>query len=530
MRDRLESLKMPLSYLLAVLVFAGTARVWEISMKGDGHQRKTAGRIEQQLRAVEADVTEVLGDAELLDCLAREGEGCADARTSRIPTNPRYELLIYRGDSLAWWSDNRTIPRALNPPKAPNADFVSLSNGYYVQLVGSETPQGWRGVGLLPVQYRYEITNRYLSPRFAEYLGIPATYQLVSLSDNRAFAVHSISGEALFGVAMRSGADPSSEHTGTRLLFLLALICWFLLLYTLAAELARRGFQAGGLVILLATLFSSRLLMKVFEFPESLLSLPVFQPELYASPGIASSLGGLLLDISLWGVTLLYFIRHAQPANWLRKLKLNGFTGASFCAALFFLLLRLAVVVSRSLVLDSSIPMRLDEFFRLDAFSLLGLLALAGVLGLLLLAGRKLVDIALELSRELKSFVPAILVGLGLSVLVAMLARDLGMKFLPSIWGLAFVLLHTGFRKRKQVVGFGMVTAWIAMLAMLASGILLHANRTTDDQAVLDFAERKSLDRDPELEYLYGENARDIARRISQDPFVINYFRTPLFG
>ena len=526
MVDRLERLRNPLVGLFAALLLTGLALAREAVSGGQRQTERRVASVERRLQALDEDARIHIEDARLIASLAHHDHGEAEPEPdvqSSLFAKP-WSIYVFEEDSLVWWSRNDVVPPAQAVVAGDAPRFLRLRNGYYLARASRHAEMV--ACALVPVRTDFTLNNPWLQPTFSAALEVPATYTLGPAGDPERVAVHDADGNELFRLGPAPMTDAPVRGGGGWALHLAALGAWLLFLYALAARWARYGYAVPAFAFLVMTLASSRLLMHAFAWPAALLTTPLFDPHYYATPGIAASLGDLLLDLLAWLIATVFFLRHGDAAGWSRRLRIPGIVSATVLVALVAMLIALAVRVMRGLVLDASIAFRLDEFFQLQAFSFAGLLSIGLLFLLLYLAGRRLLHAAFDLAGSGRNQLLAAVAGFAVYVAVTVAIAGT-VRATPLVWAVLFVGLAGVFRARAvPTASYAHAVTWIAFFAVFATGLLLRANALKDQRNQRSFAERQAKDQDPVMEYLFAGVSGDIAA----DPFVRNVLRNPFRG
>ncbi len=515
MRRLLQRLLNP--WLWFVLSLAGglSGLVTE-RLKPDGRGGDRQGtRIERNFQSLDTRVGELLRDTALLSDLAL---GCEDAPDTEFLRQIPFGLYLFRADSLLWWNNNRVLPDPRITESGEPQAMVRLANGFYV--LRSVSWGDLKAIGLIPIRSEYSLVNRYLRPVFFEELAIPEQALLLS-PDMPGYSIRDARGATVFSLHFAQQAD--SDRMWKLAPELFCLFALFIGVFLLARRLAQGGREMAGALVITIILLVLHLALINSIWPREMFSLPLFDPHYYASPGIAASLGHLLLDSLLAGLLGLYLLGYTRPETWLRAIPVPGYLSAGLPVFLLLVLFRAVVNVFFSLVADSNISFDLDNFLRLDAFSFGALITAALLLTDLYLLGR-------WLARGWKRVCPsvrhrAISAAMGIVVyLFLFLVLPHGQElfvFQHLLSALVFLGLAQWFstpaRSEFSLPG---LLIWTAYFAAFASALLIRTDTRREEAELQRYALRLASDQDPVMEYLFA----DVAPAVRQDPFVRNLF------
>jgi hypothetical protein len=160
-----------------------------------------------------------------------------------------YEGLLYRNDTLIFWTQNLVIPQQAPESFGKEFSFQQFRNGYYIvyhKSLDSAAGNNYHLLVLLPVKYEYVTVNSYLRPHFSE-LFDAANYFVVSPAREKNYLpVNDASGKTLFYL----GRDPANFESARESSIFAFIFCCFFVFYHLAsspAEPAARQAAAMGI-------------------------------------------------------------------------------------------------------------------------------------------------------------------------------------------------------------------------------------------------------------------------------------------
>lgn len=486
-------------WTLAALVVVLVSVLRDYGGAWTGGETRRVAAVERRFREADERLRASLDNAAVLRCLGEAGGRCAFAEGFQ-----RQEgiVLLYRGDSLFWWSDHRVLPPRGLLERSPEAPLVRLANGYYVWRDARHGPI--RAVGLLPVRSDFAIENRYLQPRYADYLRVPARARLLP-ADGAGQPVRDARGEAVFRLDLPQGPPAGA---GGWLLPLLAFWAAAMALERGARALRRRGKEVAAWAVLLAGTATGWAVATRTGWPPAWRDALLFQPHWFASPGLADSLGALMAGLAAL-VLPLRFARSAPPGHGAR---------AALAAGLGLgLLARAEQLVVRRLVLDSSLSFDINQVLEPSA---IGLAAHA-------LIGLSLYLVLLVAWRLAPAVRGAPIPGLVAALLAVVPWPGLAMPWPEQAWlALASVSLWTFARYRAPAAAAGRILLTAGVSALLMGLVLQRAGAERERDALRRQAAELAEENDPVMEYLFN----DAVRGMRQDPFVRGLFRNPLQG
>ncbi|WP_091548560.1 sensor histidine kinase [Thermoflexibacter ruber] len=234
----------------------------------------------------------------------------------------KYPIFIYRNDEIIYWTDHKY---AIDPENLTGkfAEFVIESgNGVYAVIKEHERIAGERVslVVVIPIYQRYKIDNQYLKKTNLNPDIFPDDKVSISISYLEGKPIKSGDGRYLFSIVFPENYSYAVFLSQKDLLLIcIALTILFALLQIRGNLLEYIQHQKiwEGLVWLMVSLSSIRLLMLLFNFPSGLTKHDLFNAKIYASSIIAPSLGDLFLNILfLFVISGYIYLYHHQLFNY----------------------------------------------------------------------------------------------------------------------------------------------------------------------------------------------------------------------
>ena len=282
-----------------------------------------AADIQASLQEMEAAAAAVVADDAFLRQqvfgLARLSTEDAIRHADRMLalSQERYNILLYEGDSLHFWTSNQAIlPEHLSPSRLPSEGLRRLSNGFYfVKRTGVELFAGrqFDAVTLIPIRMEYAVQSDYLRNSFvgAEY--VPSA---VALSEApTGFQIESLSGTPVAYLARVR--DFTDRHYQAWLLGLhgCILAIFALGMFGLARVVERRHGSAAGAATIVVGALAVR---AAFDSVDLVRLYPDmgFLARLFETQVAGGSLAGLLVNVvlAMWLVT--FFHRSYRPRDY----------------------------------------------------------------------------------------------------------------------------------------------------------------------------------------------------------------------
>lgn len=443
-----------------------------------------------------------------------------------------FTFLIYEGDSLLFWNNNKAIPysqgivyeaeRISRPYEMRGSEYQMIKSFYVYNE--NKVSRSLTLIGLIPLEYRYPIQNDYLSNNF-ELLPDHFSNYVELIEDSTAYPIQDLSGSTLAYLA------PSGTYISR------PLIPWIISSYALVGLFMIFSIDAFSLwckerwspfvaVAVLATGFLLfRWTMLYFDVPEISTEVALFQ-EVFTNTQLLHSLGDLLLNTFLLFWLAIFSYRNISESDW-RQIPKSKRPFATFGAyGLLFGGFFLLLTVVEELVLGSDIFFNVNDISKLNYQSLLSFLSY-GVLVIafflfLAQAFRALYLWRLDWRKQLLPLLSGIAVVLIWQLMQGRFAVD-------YLWltGLAVVtaLLFQRFVQEVYVT-FIWVSVWLVFFSFVSTSLFLNFNKEKDFQMRMQYAKEIAYERDIKTE----QQLATLQEVISNDGFLQSYFKSPFFS
>lgn len=260
--------------------------------------------------------------------------------------------------------------------------------------------------------------------------------------------------------------------------------------------------------------------------PDDVENWRIFNPVLFASSGVATSLGSLFIQL----VFLIWISVHLTNKYRVR-LHFNSNSVYNYLVYLagyliIFFLVLYSVGVIQSLVRDSKIEFAFINPLEPDYFSIFGVLCIAILMFCLFLLSEKIISILQQ--RPLKWFDNVLV--LLISTMIAILYfihSDIGLPGLwIMIWITVYILLLPFFRIGGITsLNFTGLFFLLVFFSFSGAALLFNYGDQKEKGTQLTFARKLISDRDAVTEY----RLRELKPKIQRDPFLNQFFKSPQF-
>jgi len=242
-----------------------------------------------------------------------------------------FPTYVFQDEALIfWYSGSWNIEPELRD-LYKKVSFIADEHNTYISFTVEEGRL--KKVGLLPLFFDSPLNNRYLKDRYNK--DIFDNYKPI-INENQVGYPVSVEGQVLFWLDWQEVDINNSIYPLTSfILFLVGLVFLILWLTSLMNRLFKN--LLVNTVIYFSTLLAIRLLLRLFNFPDSICQLTLFDSRIYTSGWLNNSLGDLLISIILLFILVVNF--YTQSSTRLR-LTTKGFKNVSifFSLCLFALL------------------------------------------------------------------------------------------------------------------------------------------------------------------------------------------------
>lgn len=298
-------------------------------------------------------------------------------------THPfRGKLHVLKGDSLVFWNNNRIT----------TSDITSLVSGmvFLDNLVGYvfvATKDSFQFKYLVPIRDDFNFENQYLRNDY--YINFDGVEQIRLLgADEVGQTVKAPNGSVAFKIRLTYNQrfiKLVSYEQLSGICFLLAILFAIVLFFLRLDRIQVKNRPIRSFLEFVLPLFVIRVLLFVYSDSIGLISLELFDPQIFASHWLLPSFGDLLLHLMLIITIYAYLftnkdIYHVWLAGQKHFVQSPGlFFLFSFVAVLFLLV---SLLVARDLVFSSNIPIGLNLIFDYDLYTYLAIASYLLLIGI----------------------------------------------------------------------------------------------------------------------------------------------------
>jgi two-component system, NtrC family, nitrogen regulation sensor histidine kinase NtrY len=424
----------------------------------------------------------------------------------------KYGVLIYERKSdglstLTFWSDPQAVMADSLLKRANGRYFVRLSNGQHEFVKKEIRSTGGKTlilVALIPIRWQYYISTPNLKPEFVDF---PAAENRVRISIGpTSFPVKNISGNVLFYLDKIESYNAAKYSWILLLMAFLGILLLLVVIHNLARAIADKFGSFAGASFLIVFVLILRALSYYFPSMLHLRQYELFDPTIYSSSFVLSSLGDLLINTLLF-CWIILFIRQessefslSDSSNTWKKWALAG----SVLVILVITSFVFADIV-QSLVADARISFNVTNFFTLNVYSFVGFIVLAALALSFFFFSQMLLRLILSLigGNNLPIYIIISVAGLFLLSFVHK-TRIVQLNILVLIWLLAYawLMLRNLFSGLNVRLNVSEVLFWLFIFSISISTIIIFENHRIELDQRKQFANRLSRQMDPTSERL----------------------------
>ena len=424
----------------------------------------------------------------------------------------KYGVFLYGQDTsgnglfLQFWNDQRSLPTMTILTRRDSSGFVQLSNGQYEYVKKTVMASDGRSlvaIALIPIRWQYFIALANLTPEFVDHPAAEGRVQIVSSSTE--FPVINTQGYPLFYLQKKPGYQTPAHIWAIPLLILLGLLLVLIIIHNIAHTIRERWGAPWGIGFLISVILLLRIIVYLTPGLLNLRQFELFDPTIYSSSIILSSLGDLVINSFLF-CWIIMFVRR-ELSNYTIPQSIHRWQNWVWIivglALLVITTFQFGNIVE-SLVADAKISFNVTNFFSLlNNYSFVGFIALAALaLGYFLLS-QILFQLIGYLIRSLSIVLYIIIATMGLLLLTFIKNTDtVELDIYVLIWLLGYVWLMQRriFFDLRFRLNVSEVLFWLFIFSTSISAVILFENRKMKEGERREMAERLGEQSNPSSE------------------------------
>ncbi len=417
----------------------------------------------------------------------------ADELLNHPPSFERIEesdflIHFFKGDSLVYWNTNKIPVSKFTTIQFPSNGINHLQNGWFFTVTKQKNNQKVAVTIELKTEYKYE--NDFLENHSNSKLSDIAFD--ISLNQSDGYKINDFGGKYLFSII------PLSKQNTEKPLILLLFICGLIALFTGVIQLFSKNQNRMLILLIAATIL--RLLLFFLDFTVLFGNQYFLSAELFGYNRYFSTFLDFCLNFIFGSIAFLSLI---QILN-LKKIPLF------YQIPLFYVGWWLILQAINIVVLNSTIPLTLENLFELNAYSFIVLL----VFGFAYYCFQKALILFTKNTISTKITVGYFLFGFLIFIGKFGLKEETSLAALLPIALLGIKLLFKGKKDlNKRIVAH--ILTLLAFTFTLISDLSHHISEKDKENRVL-FANQLSVEQDINIELAYSS----IKEKISNEPLL----------
>ncbi|MEX2233401.1 MAG: ATP-binding protein [Cyclobacteriaceae bacterium] len=446
-----------------------------------------------------------------------------------LATETSYPFFVYDRNRLKYWSDNTFVPPSQVLSDTFDLKLLRIGREAYV-LKKHRIDDNHFAISLITLMREYNISNDYLSQEWSEEVFPSPNFTILEPNASLGVPV-CIRDNCIFRISFITADFPPHQNLRDTSIFLItfSLISVLILVYILLTLIRNRS-PESGFVFLLLVFLGLRWLMSYFQFPAALLNSEFFDPQIFASSSVNSSLGDLFLNVLAVVALCIYIFRNFFRFRILkfrtRPLNTWSFSIVSGLCVLFAWLFPFIVI--QTLYNNSSIILDISQSLQFDGLRLLALFTvlLAGVASFLFSHPFiSLISSDKSQVRAVTSFILAM-------VIFSVINEGSTQYYLSSLVcaAVSFFIVHFlklyKNLKRLSYGTFAYLFVTIFFLSANGAYAIQHFTHKEKIENQFRFASTFLIDRDIFAEYLLSE----ASEKIANDAFIQTRIMSPFLG
>lgn len=443
-----------------------------------------------------------------------EKKNLFDEKNTNLYKNQEILLLVYDKDSLIYWSDNAIPFDNINPKELKEQKILKLENGWFIPKV--TTVNNNTIVGLILIKHEFVYQNDYLINSFNIDFKVPDNLQI-----NTTKSQHNVlnsNGAFLFSIQKSGSVKISDRVVFLLLLFYLAAFLLFISFLTDVFKIIRVLHNKSflNIVLLIFFVFIIRGVFFYFKIPTILYASKLFSPFYYAVASYLPSLGDLIIDISLLLYVTYFIFKRLTPEaiihsskQYIKHLKSIGLT------VLLLIICYGYVTLFKSIIIDSSISLELNNIFVLNEFSLILLLLITLLTFSFYFITHSILRVIFSLINKIKQHLFYLILAVIIVLFLIIFNIYKESLVFPIFFLLYFIISYIFIKNiyfNKISITYKIII-YILIFSLFSTFTLYKYNNIKEKDKRKLLALKLSSENDPVAEFLFS----DISKRITSD-------------
>jgi two-component system, NtrC family, nitrogen regulation sensor histidine kinase NtrY len=438
---------------------------------------------------------------------------------TQLPKEEGIIMLMYRHDSLVYWSDNMLSFNSFDENLLNGKRFDSISNGWYI--IKPYLNDSIRAYGLILMKTQYPYENDFLVNGFQPDLNLPSSTELFTSPQPGSFSVLDWEGIYLFSLkfSMNELRFSRLEKVLIPILYLLAFLSLLMLINRILEQISRSRIRNAALFIIVLLFTILRWVQYRFHVPFDIYNLGVFGPVPFAKSIWLPSLGDVFINTTLILFVVVQFYLHYtfRQSGYLGK-KPGSYSTIVFMTALLTGFYIYCHFILSNLILHSTINFEFYKAASLNVYTVIGLLITAMHFAALLLLASKQLSLCTE-TCNFKTVIGLFMV-ISSVIFFILYLLDYGFDYGSHLTFIIIFIAMAFMQYRKLPLGNFTAMAFMTIFFSAYSVYFIahySKQKTVNNMRVM--ADNLAAQHDPVAEYLL----EDISDKLSRDETLNDY-------
>lgn len=502
-------LRKNLLLVIAVILLLITIVIIAYNYNDAAAVRYYQGKIQKEILQKESYFQQITQQEDVIEGLANQSFS-EDKLTNYLHETIGLGIYVYQKNDtgnavLKFWNTQQMLPQQTEVDSNQSPHLVALENGFYVRLskLIQKNNQSYQVIGLIPIQWKYFVENANLRKNFENF---PKAIEWIDLTHEVTdFPIHSAEKNNIFYLYQH---QTQGHHFNSGVIILLGFAFFFFCLQI--HQWMHRLYLMKSLSFATSILFLILILLRIFFYWASVKfsfnQFELFDPSVYGSSLMLSSLGDLLLHVIL-GCWVILFVNRRIDYSKIQKYKQPWKNYTLFLTILFSLVIYSFLVADliQSLVADAKISFNVTNFFSLSVYSALGFLILAILTVGYFFGAHILIKLSSYFSPNIPFISYGVIAFFGLTVLSLIRNNEMiELNLMVLLWLLIFVALVKSpwMGGMEPQLSNTQMLVWLFVFSVSMSVLIVFENKKIELDQRKRFAEKLAQQSDPSSERL----------------------------
>jgi len=485
--------------------------------KHDFRPEKKIEAIEKVISEKDAEIIRELGFLEKVYLINPDSVFQILDRYQHVYDKKGYIFRIRKNGQTIFWSDNK-MPFADNDTKT-DQPVLNYGNGWFRKIAIESGEFNYEGFYLIKRDYNYQ--NDYLENSYHYSYGLSKSVGF-STDTTGDYQVSDAGQNFLFSLSFTEKSRYSNGELN--ILFVLYLLT-FLFIIGIVYELHLAIYRKTKKYLLfvfgfIADVFIIRAIIFYFEIPKVLYQSNLFSPFYYAYSDLIPSIADLFLNALVLTIIGFFIFYHLKfNTRYSRKHKFQKYF------VIFTLFLHIFIFYNgiefafRSLIIDSSVSLDLNNIFGLSLMSFFSFLIISLFILAYILISSKLAFFAFQYCKNIVAYT------IFATIAFVVYTGFCGLSATCDIWLLFFVLVYIlsfgiFFYNRNYSFNLGSIVFYVLLFSIISTYSLHVYNDEKENETRKLLAVHLATEqRDPMAEYLYQRERE----KILEDETLLEY-------